>query len=255
MASPTAAGPPDLSVVAPARNEAENLPRLIADVEKALAPAGFAFELIIVDDGSGDGSREAVRACMAERPWLRCIALRGASPKRGGGQSAAFCAGFRAARGRWVAGIDADLQNDPGDLPAMLALLERSGADVVQGDRSRARRDPLVRRAGSQIGRLYRRLVLADRVRDTSCSLRVMRREVALALPLELAGSHRFVPALARQLGFRVTEMPVAHHPRRAGRSKYGLGLGRALPGLVDGLGVRWLGRRRRRIVFDEVER
>jgi dolichol-phosphate mannosyltransferase len=254
MAPPTAAAPPDLSVVAPARDEAENLPRLIADVEKALAPAGFAFELIIVDDGSTDGSREVVRACMAERPWLRCIALRGSS-SRSGGQSAAFCAGFRAARGRWVAGLDADLQNDPAELPAMLALLDHSGADLVQGDRSRARRDPLVRRAGSQVGRLYRRLVLADLARDSSCSLRVMRREVALALPLDLAGSHRFVPALARQLGYRVTEMPAAHRPRRAGRSKYGLGLGRALPGLVDGLGVRWLGRRRRSVVFDEVER
>ncbi len=250
MASPSAAGPPQLSVVAPARDEAENLPRLVDRVEKALASAGFAFELIVVDDGSRDGSAEAVRACMAGRPWLRCIALRGAT-----GQSAAFCAGFRAARGRWVAGLDADLQNDPADLPPLLALLERSGADLVQGDRSRARRDGWVRRAGSGVGRLYRRLVLGDRVRDTSCSLRVMRRELALALPLELAGAHRFVPALARQLGYRVTEMPVAHHPRRAGRSKYGLGLGRALPGLVDGLGVRWLGRRRRRIAFDEVER
>ncbi len=247
------AGALDLSVVAPARDEAENVPALVDAVEKALAPAGFRFELIVVDDGSGDGTREALVALMPGRPWLRCVALRESSPAHAGGQSAAFHAGFRACRGSWVASIDADLQNDPADLPAMLALLERTGADMVQGDRSRARRDSWVRRQGSRVGRLYRRLVLGDRVRDTGCSLRVMRRELALALPLQLAGLHRFMPAVAAQLGYRVVEMPVAHGPRRAGETKYGLGLARAVPGFQDGLGVRWLGRRRRPVAWDEV--
>lgn len=245
---------PHLSVVAPARDEAENVGALVEAVGKALASVGFAFELILVDDGSADATRAAVRECMPGRPWLRCIALRGATPERAAGQSAAFHAGFRAARGDWVAGLDADLQNDPADLPAMLARLEEAGAELVQGDRSAARRDPLVRRVGSGVGRLFRRLVLGDPVRDTGCSLRVMSRELALALPLELAGSHRFVPRLARELGFRVEELPVRHRPRRAGRTKYGLGLGRALPGLLDGLAYAWLVRRRRPVDFDEVE-
>ena len=139
-----------------------------------------------------------------------------------------------------VAVLDADLQNDPGDLPGMLALQARTGADVVQGDRSGARRDNLVRRLSSRGGRLIRRTLLGDDIRDSGCSLRVLRREVALALPLEFRGMHRFIPATAREFGFHIVETPVNHRPRVAGEAKYGV-WNRALPAFIDALALRWM--------------
>jgi dolichol-phosphate mannosyltransferase len=243
-----------LSVVAPAHDEEENIEALVSQVEGALAPAGLSFECIIVDDGSGDATRARVHALIPSRPWLRCVAMLGTPPGRGNGQSAAFHAGVRAARGEWIATIDADLQNDPADLVPMLDLARREHADLVQGDRSHARRDSLVRRAGSLVGRVFRRALLRDAVRDTGCSLRVIRREFALRLPLEFRGMHRFIPVTVRDLGGRVVEMRVRHRPRLAGRSKYGLGIGsRAVPGLVDLFAVRWMRARRRPVAAQEV--
>lgn len=244
----------DLSVVAPAHNEEDNVRPLVDEVERALKPVGIAWEFVIVDDGSTDRTRALVQGLMADRPWLRCVAMRGTPPGKGNGQSAAFHAGFRAARGELVAVLDADLQNDPADIPAMLELLRREGAHFVQGDRSRARKDGLVRRVGSRVGRLFRRLILGDSIRDTGCSLRVFRREIGLALPLEFKGMHRFVPATARHLGYTVVEMPVNHRPRVAGTTKYGMGIvQRALPGLMDCFAVRWMRTRRRPVVGLEV--
>lgn len=240
-----------LSVVAPAHNEAENLPGLASEVYGALKdlPSMYAgeFELIVVDDGSTDRTRGVMSDLMATRPWLRCISMQDTPPGRGHGQSAAFYAGVRSARGRLIATIDADLQNAPADLPGMLLIMRQQNADMVQGDRSRSRQDSVIRRLSSRVGRLFRRLLLGDRVRDTGCSLRVMRREVALRLPLEFRGMHRFIPALAGRMGYRVVEVPVSHRPRTAGVSKYGLGiLQRAIPGLIDCFAVRWMGSRRR---------
>ncbi len=244
-----------LSVVAPAHNEAENVRLLVEEVgracEAAIAqhPAFLAggFELVVVDDASTDAMPGMLAELRGSTPWLRSLHLPAREDGKGHGQSAAFKAGFAAARGRWIASLDADLQNDPADLPRMVALLGESGADMVQGDRSHARKDNAVRRWGSRVGRLVRRWLLADTIRDTGCSLRVMRREIAVALPLEFKGLHRFIPVTARQLGYEVVEMPVNHRPRHAGTPKYGLGITqRALPGLVDCLAVRWMGRRRR---------
>lgn len=244
----------ELSIVAPAHNEEENIRPLVAEVEAAARPLGVEFEFIVVDDGSTDATRERVRELMRERPWLRCVAMSRTPPGRGNGQSAAFHAGFRAARGRLVAVLDADLQNDPADLGAMLELMNRTSADMVQGDRSAARRDNLVRRVGSRVGRLFRRMLLGDTIRDTGCSLRLMKREVALGLPLEFAGMHRFIPATARHLGFKVVEMPVRHRARMAGTTKYGLGIAkRAIPGLVDLFAVRYMRKRRRPVESLEV--
>ncbi len=251
------AGPadsPELSVVAPAHNEQDNIPRLVEEVGAAGRACGLAFEFVIVDDGSTDRTRGVVRGLMAGRPWLRCIAMSRTPPGRGNGQSAAFHAGFRACRGRLIAVLDADLQNDPAEIGAMIGLMQRENADMVQGDRSRARRDNLVRRVGSVVGRKFRLWLLGDTIRDTGCSLRVMKREIALALPLEFAGMHRFIPATARHLGFKVVEMPVQHRPREAGTTKYGLGITkRALPGLRDLLAVRWMRARRRPVEAAEV--
>lgn len=233
-----------LSVIAPARDEADNLPALVREITSALANLTAEHEIIIVDDASADGTASVLRQLEIEFPRLRAIRLEPPAPGRGNGQSAAFKAGIDDARGWLVAMIDADLQNDPADLPRLLAILQQREADLVQGDRSANRRDTAVRRFGSWIGRVFRRLILGDTIRDTGCSLRVMRREVAGALPLELRGMHRFIPVIARQLGYIVVETPVSHRPRTAGRTKYG-NLSRALPGLIDCFIVRWMGRRR----------
>lgn len=249
---PTSAAPaPRVSVVAPAHNEAGNVAPLVDRTAQALADTPFEF--ILVDDASTDTTAQEARDLAATRPWLRLIRL-DKPPARtnqaggGNGQSAAFKVGFAAARAPWVAVLDADLQNDPADIPAMLALLDETGADFVQGDRSRNRNDNFIRRRASEVGRLFRRLILGDTIRDTGCSLRVMRKEIAVKLPLDFKGMHRFIPATARHLGYSVVEMPVTHHARTIGETKYGkLGITkRAIPGLLDCFAVRWMRTRRR---------
>lgn len=246
-----------LSVVAPAHNEEDNVEALVREVGQALsrvAGGTQVTEFVIVDDGSVDSTRARIAALMPGRPWLRCVAMTKTPPGKGGGQSAAFHAGVRAARGRLIATLDADLQNDPADIPVMLELMTKTGADMVQGDRSHARRDSAVRRVGSIVGRKFRLWLLGDTIRDTGCSLRVMKREIALALPLEFKGMHRFIPVTARHLGFTVVEMKVNHRPRTAGETKYGMGITkRAIPGLLDLLAVRWMRGRRRPVASAEV--
>ncbi len=244
----------DLSVVAPAHNEQDNVGPLADEIHDALSPTGLSFEFVVVDDGSTDATAATLNSLMADRSWLRSVRMLGTPPGKGNGQSAAFHAGFRACRGRLIAVLDADRQNNPADLPAMLKRFEASGADVVQGDRSRDRQDNIVRKVGSIVGRLFRRMLLGDSIRDTGCSLRLMRREVALALPLEFRGAHRFIPVLARDLGFKVVEMQVSHRARAAGETKYGLGITqRALPGLIDCFAVRWMRNRRRPVTAELV--
>lgn len=253
-ASPTSPDQPiELSVVAPAHNEEENIDGLVKQVEAAILPLGIAFEMVVADDGSTDRTRARVLELMAERPWLRCVGMLKTPPGKGNGQSAAFHAAFRACRGRLIAVMDADLQNDPADLPAMLDMLRRENADMVQGDRSHARQDTFIRRFGSIVGRLFRRMLLGDTIRDTGCSLRVMKREYAVKLPLEFRGMHRFIPVGVRDLGGKVVEMRVNHRERAAGTTKYGAGLKRAIPGLIDCLAVRYMRNRRRPVDFQEV--
>ena len=250
-ANPRGARGPRLSVVAPAHNEEENIALLVEQIESALLPVLGAegLEILIVDDASTDATAQRVRAMQGTRGYLRLVSL--GRPKAGGGngQSAAFKVGFGAARGELVGSLDADLQNDPADFPRLLAEMERTGADFVQGDRSAARSqgDPWIRQQSSRVGRLFRRMILGDTIRDTGCSLRVMRREIAVKLPLEFKGMHRFIPVTARQLGYTVVELPVAHRQRHAGVPKYGMGITkRAIPGLIDCFAVRWMRSRRR---------
>lgn len=241
-----------LTVIAPAHNEAENLALLIEQVGRACRDAGVTHEFLIVDDASTDQTVEIVTSLIeqdGQHGWLRLVSLPRPPQGRGNGQSAAFKAGFAHARGERIALLDADLQNDPADLVRMLAIMDETGADFVQGDRSAARRegDPWIRQAGSWVGRTFRKMILGDSIRDTGCSLRVMRREIALALPLEFKGMHRFIPVTARHLGYTVVEMPVTHRPRHAGEPKYGMGIAsRAIPGLIDCFAVRWMANRRR---------
>jgi len=250
--APTTAGL-DLSVIAPARDEGENLAHLVREITEALDGSGLDYEIIIVDDASTDGTPDLLRHLLPAFPRLRALRLDApaAWPHRPNGQSAAFKAGIDAARGRLIATLDADGQSDPADLPRLLALWRRSGADMVQGDRAQARCDSAVRRIGSAVGRITRRLLLGDAVRDTGCSLRIMARDLALALPLQYRGIHRFIPHAARQLGAAIIEAPVNHRPRRGGRTKYS-NLGRAWPGFIDCLAMRWM--RSRRVDASTVE-
>jgi dolichol-phosphate mannosyltransferase len=231
---------PDLSIVVPARDEAGNIAPLVAEVAHVMSKTGLDYELLLVDDGSRDTTAEEIRVESAAGPWVRGITLAPDPAGRGQGQSAALLAGLRAARGAVLVTLDADLQNDPADVPRLLEILHGEPADMVQGDRTASRRDGLAKRVASAVGRVARRLVLGDSIRDTGCTLRVFRREVLEALPLQFRGMHRFVPYCARLAGHRVVETPVAHRPRARGRSKYGLA-DRAGPGLRDLLAVRWM--------------
>ncbi len=222
---------PDISVVVPAFNEVECVPVLVAELRAALEATGRAWELVLVDDGSTDGTTERVRTEAAAEPRLRPVFL-----AANGGQSAALAAGFAHARGEVVVTLDADLQNDPADLPRLLAALEH--ADVVSGIRGR-RQDSVVRRLSSRLANAVRRAVLGDPITDIGCSFKAYRREALEGLPM-FVGVHRFLPALCVFRGARLAEVELTHRPRRHGVSKYGVG-NRLWRGLHDLLGVRWL--------------
>jgi glycosyltransferase involved in cell wall biosynthesis len=207
----------DLSVILPIYDERENLAPLLDEIETALGGTGKGFEIIAVDDGSTDGSRELLRRLQAERPQLRVILFR-----RNFGQAAAFDAGFRHARGDVLVTMDADRQNDPADIPTLVAKLD-DGFDVVTGWRRRRRDGFVLRRLPSRAGNWLIRRVTGTRVHDLGCSLKAYRR--AITDDMRLYGEmHRFIPVLAEQLGARIAEVEVNHRARGAGRSKYGLG-------------------------------
>ena len=224
------AGSPAVSVVVPLFNEEENVPILQAELMAALS--GLDYEIIFVDDGSVDQTVQRI----ALGPSIRLVQF-----ERNAGQSAAMYAGLQSARGTTVVLIDGDLQNDPTDIPKLLAEIER-GADLVCGYRAQ-RKDTFVKRVTSRIANFVRSRFTKDGVRDTGCTLKAMRRECIGAL-LPFKGMHRFIPALVKGAGFRLVEVPVNHRPRKFGQSKYGLG-NRALRATTDMFGVRWLLSRR----------
>ncbi len=221
---------PKLSVVAPAYNEVENIAALAKEVREAL-DGRFEWELILVDDGSSDGTADAIRRLERSDTHFRGVFL-----VRNAGQSAATEAGLRAARGELIATIDADLQNDPSDLPRLVEAIE--GYDAVVGYRAK-RRDTFVRRVSSRLANWVRNRISKDSIRDTGCSLKVFRREAILSLAL-FDGMHRFLPTLLRYHDYTVAEIPVGHRPRTRGKSKYGI-RNRALRAFLDLLAVRWM--------------
>ncbi|MGH7357000.1 MAG: glycosyltransferase family 2 protein [Candidatus Rokuibacteriota bacterium] len=233
---------PDLSIVLPVFNEAESLPILWEELVPIVKTLGLTLEVIFVDDGSTDGSADVVRVIMATDPRVRLIRL-----ARNSGLSAAFAAGLRATQGSVVVMMDSDLQSDPAEIPGLLAHLDRW--DAVCGWR-RARRDPWLKRVSSRIANGVRAAVLGDRIRDSACSLRAMRRRCVDSLD-PFQGFHRFIPGLLRQAGHRVVEVPVNHRPRRFGASHYGV-RNRAWRGVVDLFGVRWM--QSRRLRYEAVE-
>lgn len=215
--------PPDLSVVIPLYNEAENVEALCQEFVSTLDAWGRSYEILLVDDGSRDGTFERLQRLQAAHPRLRVIQFR-----RNFGQTAAFAAGFAYARGRLIATADGDLQNDPADLPAMVARLEGAAADpagpydIVCGWR-KDRKDTFInRRLPSIIANRLISWATGVRLNDYGCSLKVFRAEVVK--PLRLYGEmHRFLPALASEMGVRIAEQVVNHRPRRFGRTKYGI--------------------------------
>jgi len=227
---------PHLSVVFPVYNEEENVPILLAEIAKALDGTPWTYEIVAADDGSTDRSLAALREARAKYPTLRIVTL-----EKNSGQTAALDAAWRAARGKYVVSLDADLQNDPADIPAMMKKLEELGVDMVIGVRVN-RHDTFSRRMQSKIGNGVRNWITRDQITDTGCSLKVVRREAIDRVKL-YTGMHRFLPTLVRMQGYKVAEMPVNHRARQFGVSKYGA-MNRAFRGLADCLAVRWMSKR-----------
>ena len=225
---------PRLSIVIPLFNEADNLEPLAAELAAALDGLDGGYEVLFVDDGSRDDSPAVLARLAAADPRLRVL-----RQPDNRGQSAAFAVGFRQARGELIATLDADLQNDPADLPRMLAAME--DCDVVCGVRIE-RHDSFVRRASSRIANGVRNRLTGESITDVGCSLRVMRARHARRVPL-FEGMHRFLPTLLRLEGARIKEVPVRHRPRLRGVSKYGIH-NRLWRALADLFAVRWMQRR-----------
>lgn len=225
--------PLDLSIVIPVYNEEENLPLLWPEIREVLASTGLRYEVVFVDDGSRDRSAEVVRGFRGQDLRVRLIGL-----KTNAGETAATDAGIKSVRGRYVVVMDADLQNDPHDIPGMLQHLGKW--DAVTGWRvNRAAGDSWVRRLSSRIANRVRNRLSGETIQDSGCTFRAFRRECLRDLAL-YKGFHRFIPTLLKMRGFRVLEVPVNHRPRRFGVSKYGIG-NRALRAFVDLLVVRWM--------------
>ena len=224
---------PEISLVIPVYNEVENLSALAAEIRAAMEVVSRSWEVVFVDDGSTDGSLGRIRELAEECPHFRYIAFAANS-----GQSAAFAAGFREARGRLLVTMDADLQNDPADIPVMLAAYGRGGTTMVVGWRA-DRKDTLAKRLASKFGNAVRNLISRENIRDTGCSLKVMEADMARAIPV-FNGAHRFFPTLMRLEGAVIAEVRVNHRPRASGVSKYGI-WDRARKTVFDLLAVRWL--------------
>jgi dolichol-phosphate mannosyltransferase len=235
--------PPQLSIILPVFNERDNLEPLLAELHTALGAIGRSYEILLVDDGSTDGSADVIRAAAHRSRTVTGIVF-----DSNAGQSAALAAGFRMARGDvWIT-MDADGQNDPADIPELLAALQ--GGDVVSGIRV-GRADGWRRRTSSRIANAVRRAVTGDHITDTGCSLKAYRRRAVEGIPL-FTGAHRFLAGICEMRGARVVEIPVHHRARRHGVSKYGVG-NRLFRGIRDLIGVRWLRSRLLRFRIREV--
>ena len=237
---------PELSVVVPVFNERDNIPPLVAEIVAALR-GHVNFEIVYVDDASRDDSLAVLAAAKAVYPELRVLRQIAQS-----GQSTAIRNGVKAARGAWVATLDGDGQNDPADIPKLLAMRDRS-ADAIKlfaGWRT-TRKDSASKRFGSRFANAIRRRLLHDDTPDTGCGIKLFEREAFLDLPY-FDHMHRYLPALMQRAGWQVRSVPVNHRSRGAGVSKYN-NLNRALVGIADLRGVGWLIRRSRRTATEEL--
>jgi dolichol-phosphate mannosyltransferase len=228
----------ELSVVVPVCNEAENVEPLAREIDAALA--GRSYEIIFIDDGSTDETVSNLMKLKSALPALRVLRHSFRS-----GQSAAVATGVRAARGPWVATLDGDGQNDPADIPKLIAArdsAEGRGVQLFMGNRRASRKDTAFRRLQSTIANGVRGGLLGDDTPDTGCGIKLFSRDVFMDLP-RFDHMHRFLPALFQRHGARVISVPVSHRQRTRGTSKYGM-LNRLWVGIVDICGVMWLRRR-----------
>jgi dolichol-phosphate mannosyltransferase len=221
----------DISVVIPVYNEEENLPSLISELTEVLGGLGKSYEMVFVDDGSTDQSRKILRERASQNPQIRMLGF-----KKNCGETAAGAAGLKEAMGKVVITIDADLQNDPKDIPRMLEYLK--DYDMVTGWRQE-REDSWVKRVTSRIANGIRNWLSREAIRDSGCTFRAYRRECLQDLKL-YKGMHRFMPTLVKMEGFQVIEIPIAHHPRKFGESKYNT-WNRMWRAFVDLLAVKWM--------------
>lgn len=225
---------PELSIVIPVYNEEENIPPLLGAISRVMQEVGLSYEVICVDDGSTDKSYAVLREMADHYPGLVLIRF-----QENAGQTAALDAGFKAARGRIIVTMDADLQNDPADIPVLLEALQEY--DMVCGWRYQ-RQDPWIKLVSARIANAVRNWITQEQIRDTGCSLKAYRRECLASLKL-FTGMHRFLPTLVKMEGFRVTEVKVRHHPRRHGKSKYNI-RNRLVSSFLDCLAVAWMQKR-----------
>ncbi|MBM3538583.1 MAG: glycosyltransferase family 2 protein [Alphaproteobacteria bacterium] len=231
MAAPT----PEISFAIPCHNEAENLPELVRQIEAQIGALARACEIVIVDDGSDDGSWAVLTELSAGRPHLRALRL-----ARNCGQSAALYTAIQATRGAFVITMDADLQNDPADVPKLLATLVDTDCACGTRQAARAKGDSWLKKTISAAANAVRRKVLGDAATDAGCTYRAFRREAFAGIPF-FKGFHRFIPVLMAFNGARVVEVPVGNRARLHGQSHYGLGLLARRAAVIDMIAVRWL--------------
>ena len=232
-----------ISAVVPVYNEQANLPILISKLVEVFDRLGSLYEMIFVDDGSSDGSRKLLKKMASQVPSLRMVGL-----KQNRGLSTALLAGMREAQGRIIVTLDSDLQNDPEDIPRLLNYLDRY--DMATGWRQK-REDPWLKRIASRVGNSVRNRLSGESINDSACTLRVFKRECLQDIPI-FNGMHRFMSTLVKMRGYRIVEVPVTHHPRKYGESKYNI-RNRMWRSFVDLLAVRWM--KGRRIQYDIEER
>ena len=232
----------EISIVIPVYNERENLVLLDEEITKNIKLLNKEYEVILVDDGSVDGSAELIRTLQNENPHLRLIRF-----GHNHGQTAAFAAGFDKARGDVIITMDADLQNSPSDIPLLLDAIKEY--DVVCGWRYK-RNDPWIKKVSSKIANVVRNLLSEESIADTGCSLKAFRRECFKNIKL-YNGMHRFFPTLMKMQGFSVTQVKVSHYPRIHGHSKYNI-RNRLFASFKDLLVIRWM--KKRQINYDIVE-
>ena len=236
--------PKELSVVVPVRNEQDNVAPLIAEIDVALK--GFTHEIVYVNDGSNDQTHERLKQLQAQYPQLRVL-----SHAHSCGQSTAVRTGVKAAKYDWVATLDGDGQNDPADIPKLLAALEE-GRLLVGGNRRQSRRDTWIKRISSVVANTVRSKMLRDDTPDTGCGLKLFNKAAFLDLPY-FDHMHRFLPALIKRSGGQIRSVHVSHRNREFGKSNYGT-LDRLMVGIVDLFGVAWLQRRAKLpIILDDV--
>ena len=232
-----------ISIVIPVYNEEENLPVLLGKISAILPGIGGQAEILLVDDGSSDNSLAVMNGLKRIYPVIRIIKL-----ARNCGQSAAFDCGFKAARGETIVTLDADLQNDPKDIPLLLEKLKT--CDMVYGWR-RNRKDPFLKLISSKIANFVRNAITGENIKDTGCSLKAYRRQCLNNIKL-YDGMHRFLPTLVQLEGFRIEEVEVSHNPRKYGKSKYNIRKRLVRP-FLDLLAVAWMKKRHLHYKWEEL--